>query len=836
MLFHPHRGMPVALCRIVWLAVLLLAGVASAESAKLAAQGKATHAVVVAAKAPDRVRTAAKVLADYLGQISGAKFELREGDGATGIAVGRVEDFPALKLAGKFDARDAERREEYWLRSHAQGLWVIGATESAVKHAVWDVLYRLGHRQFFPGRNWEIVPRRADLALEVEAFERPAYHSRRIWYGYGAWDYAKEPYRDWSEKNRAVQGIELSTGHAYDGILSRNKVEFAAHPEYLGLVGGQRKSTKFCVANPGLRKLVAEDALRQFAANPEKQSVSVDPSDGGGWCECEPCAKLGSVTDRAVTLANAVAEAVTARHPDKFVGMYAYNQHSPPPGIQAHPRVVISVATAFITGGFTVDQLMAGWSRRAKMLGIREYYSVNTWDRDLPGAARGGNPEYLRRTIPHFHGQSARFLSAESSDNWGPNGLGYYLAARMMWDVREAKRIEELTADFLEQCFGTARAPMAKFYALLDGGKRQPLCDDLIGRMYRLIEEARGLTREPTTLARLDDLTLYTRYVELWLDYSTARDLQRQAAFEQMIRHVYRMRGTMMVHALALYRDVDARDKSVNIPSEARFNVAEGKNPWKSNAPFTSAELDTLRRDGVANRKLLDFTPVSFSSELVPAARLKLAADRPGSMGIYSRSPRRYFTWLEQSPATVAVSVTAGTVYANRGAARVELFPAAEAEGKSVAHAEVPPTRSAQPVELKSTFNGLHRLEISGGGGAQTTWADGLPFTVESSYERPGNFHGRWTLCFYVPKGTRSVGGFSEGVGMLRDASGRVAHKFEAKPGFFNVPVPPGEDGKLWRFEQCSGDRMLMTVPPYLARSAEELLLPKEVVDRDAAP
>jgi len=48
--------------------------------------------------------------------------------------------------------------------------------------------------------------------------------------------------------------------------------------------------------------------------------------------------------------------------------------------------------------------------------------------------------------------------------------------------------------------------------------------------------------------------------------------------------------------------------------------------------------------------------------------------------------------------------------------------------------------------------------------------------------------------------------------------------------------VPPGEDGKLWRFEQCSGDRMLMTVPPYLARSAEELLLPKEVVDRDAAP
>jgi hypothetical protein len=28
---------------------------------------------------------------------------------------------------------------------------------------------------------------------------------------------------------------------------------------------------------------------------------------------------------------------------------------------------------------------------------------------------------------------------------------------------------------------------------------------------------------------------------------------------------------------------------------------------------------------------------------------------------------------------------------------------------------------------------------------------------------------------------------------------------------------------------------MLMTTPPYLARSAEELLLPREVVEKDAA-
>ena len=68
-----------------------------------------------------------------------------------------------------------------------------------------------------------------------------------------------------------------------------------------------------------------EDALAQIAANPGRQSISMEPSDGGGWCECDACARLGSITDRALTLANAVAEAVTAKYPGKLVGMYAYN-------------------------------------------------------------------------------------------------------------------------------------------------------------------------------------------------------------------------------------------------------------------------------------------------------------------------------------------------------------------------------------------------------------------------------------------------------------------------------------------------------------------------------
>jgi hypothetical protein len=47
------------------------------------------------------------------------------------------------------------------------------------------------------------------------------------------------------------------------------------------------------------------------------------------------CAKLGSPSDRALTLANDVGEALEERYPGKYVAMYAYNFHQAPPSIQA---------------------------------------------------------------------------------------------------------------------------------------------------------------------------------------------------------------------------------------------------------------------------------------------------------------------------------------------------------------------------------------------------------------------------------------------------------------------------------------------------------------------
>jgi hypothetical protein len=55
----------------------------------------------------------------------------------------------------------------------------------------------------------------------------------------------------------------------------------------------------------------------------------------------------------------------------------------------------------------------------------------------------------------------------------------------------------------------------------------------------------------------------------------------------------------------------------------------------------------------------------------------------------------------------------------------------------------------------------------------------------------------------------------------------------ENQPGHFEALVPEGEDGKFWKIINGPRGLKFLNIPPYLARSPQELLLPKEVVESD---
>lgn len=839
--------------------ILIVAGqlqVSRASALRLAGDGLATMPIVVSRRASDHVRNAAQTLSEYLQEIAEAKFDVQAGDGSRGIVVGMSRDFHDLPITQRFAPEDFSRREEYLLRCEPNRLLVIGATELAVEHAVWDLLYRLGYRHYFPGENWEIIPRARSLAIDVDAFESPDYLGRRIWYGYGNWGYNQEPYDAWCAKNRCVNGIALSTGHAYDGVVKALRKEFAAHPEYWPLLNGKRQpvvNPKPCLSNPAVRRLFVQHALAKFEQNPSLDSVSMDPSDGGGWCECDDCRRLGSVSDQAVTLANEVAAAINERYPGRLVGMYAYNYHSPPPSIQVHPRVVVSVATSFLKGGLRLDEIIAGWSNRGATLGIREYYGVHVWDRDLPAASRGGNLEYLKRTIPEFRSKGARFMSAESSDNWGPNGLGYFLASRMLWDVDEANRADALIDEFLDTCFGPAKEPMRVFYQQLDGSRQHLVFDHQLGRMFRALLDAQTIVAESKSLpqqrraritGRLNDLILYSRYVDLFDRYRSAQDSTRQARFEAMVRHAWRMRRTMMVHTKAVYRDVVNRDKRISIPDGATWSVPEERNPWKSSEPFSVFERQMFLRDGVQDRPLveLDFEPVTFSDDLVSADTLELGDVTPGSAQ-RGRGQRSFCALVEKAPAEIPLTITGGLIasYRDRGNIRVELWKlggasaTGERETLVASDRSVPPDGKPHTIVLPVEESGLYRIGVSDGGDLTSVdWPEKHRICFKSSVDDAIKTNGRWSLCFYVPRGTKKVGLHAQSRGRIHGPDGDVLLDLENTPaGYHSVAVPDGADGRLWQIRNAAGSVRLMTVPPYLARSAAELLLPREVVERD---
>ena len=807
---------------------------------ELSGDGQAFQPVIIGKGASTETRALANDLAAYLSRMGGARFDVQVGDGGSGIVLGRVSDFETLPLHVSFD-QGPFHRETYLLRSHDRGLWLIGNSDLAVSHAAWDLLYRLGHRQYFPGPTWEVIPPSRDLRLAVDTSETPDFYARRIWYNWGLMDYNAEPYRQWCQRNRVVQGFKLNSGHAYDSILAANRETFDAHPEYFALVDGQRRTQggdiKFCISNPELRQLVVDDAVRRVKADPDLDSISMDPSDGGHWCTCQPCQKLGSVSDRVLLLANTVARAINRLDlGEKYVGMYAYNEHSPPPSIEADPHVIISVTTAFLRGGYSFDQILEGWQDRGATTGVYDYLSVVAWDWNLPRSGKGSRLDALQNDLPKFHRQGARFYDAESGDCWGPCGLGYYYASRVLWDVEQADHTDAIVEDFLSTAFGPAREPMRTFYQLLyQDSSRRPSAD-ILGRMYRALEAAGKLTDDPKIVARLNDLILYTRYADLYYRFADGR-----IPLEAVARHAYRMRQTMMIHYYGLWSRLVGQQAAL-----------DPEHPWKSEQTFSTDEIAEYLAEGIGNYQPVDpgFQSVAFSKELVPAAEaLRLPEVETGSFPAKPQDKQHYFVWLKTGAGKLDLKVRVEKVWANRSP-KLSLFSPLDVKIEPVAVDEsYQPDGRVSALRLVTPHSGLHRVEtLDGGDHTYLQWPEGMPVTIESGIDTPGvkeHFRGAWSLYFYVPQGTKTVGGWASRIanwaprisGKLLDGSGRVVHDFDqAEEGWFKIPVPEGEDGKLWKFENSQGQRLLMTVPPYLARSGTQLLLPAEVVENDRKP
>ena len=836
-----------------FIAITFLSSVATGQTPRsnmitIADEGKAKLPIVIGAEADETVQHIAADLSHYLEQISGATFEVVEGNGAKGIVLGVPGNLSELSRKFEFGKGPFER-DHYEIVSTNDGLYLIGATSTAVEFAVWDLLHEFGYRFYFPSPTWEIVPKHSTLRIAVDRLEQPDFYNRsgpRGGMRLALQPWSSPAWQQWQTRNRTKSSFSLSTGHSYDGILSRHRDEFDRHPDYLALRDGQRGGNKFCISNPGLRELVVRDAVVQIENNPERDSVSLDPSDGGGWCECQACRELGSVSDRVVILANAAADGINKlKYGEKYIGTYAYNDHSPPPSVKVHPNVVVSLATAFIKGDQTFVEMLTGWSSKATLIGIRDYYGLPVWHQSLPGTGTAGRPMLLAGKIREQHAAGARFMNAESDEAWGPHGLGYYIASRLLWDIDAP--VEAVIDDFLTNCFGPAKEPMRKFYEFIGSGPRPS--DHMVGTMYRLLRDARQLTTDPHVLARIDSLVLYTRYVELY------RKSEGQAGFDAVVSFLWRSRESIMCDSIGMFwylnRSARNSEQVTWIPGKPQsMTLPPERLRIRGDEPFSESEILKFLEEGTRNHEILDFTPLEFGDDLVPAkSELNLGDAKSLGKAFYggtegettTRGEVHNFTWIADPPREIRLQVKTGLIYDVRGPATVQLAHRGAVDVEQVGFstvdtAEVPEDRQWHEVRFTAEKKGLYRVSWSERmTGTRVQWPEDLLRTVLSNEGADKQVVGRHSWYFYVPKGTEVIGAYSQaGAGGLFSAdSERLLDFSETPTDYVSVRVPDGQDGRLWSVRALSGRFRLLNIPPFVAGTPEEILLPKEVVDRD---
>lgn len=364
--------------------------------------------------------------------------------------------------------------------------------------------------------------------------------------------------------------------------------------------------------------------------------------DGLGFCECPRCLAvlkgaepfrdrgalwgrdsdgvLVNVTSETLfRFVNHVAAAVAEEYPHLRIGCYAYSAYSHPPTFKMHPNVYIQTTTAYRRTPLSLDEQLAAWGTKTNSLGIREYYSVFQWDWEepYPGKVR---PDRLKHDLRFYHDRGVTAINAEASNNWGPRGLGYYLAAQLMWNLDAD--VVELVKDFYHKAFGPAAEAVERYYVRwygsavatrdhkLDVASDAPARDakdpraasleQLRAAFLDLDEAARSVKGRPGYQQRVDHLRMYLHYLCLRQRLLQAEERNDRegilAAIQAETVFGGRLNDTNMTHARPLigkaflrrFRKYEAL--LATLPEENR----EAKLWRRLGTPPTPEELDRL--------------------------------------------------------------------------------------------------------------------------------------------------------------------------------------------------------------------------------------------------
>ncbi len=477
-----HLAQELLLSGLTLLAVNALA----AAQISLAEGGTAQAIVTVAADATPAEKHAADELAYFLGEVTGAKFEVATTakPGQAHLLVGPG----AAQLADASFSTEGLGPEGFILRKAGRDLILAGGRPRGTLYAVYTFL------EDHVGCRWwtskvSTIPKKPTLTidkLDVRVVPRLEYRES-FWYDalHGDPDGHKG---DWAARNKCNGhsceldeprgGRQIYEGfvHTFYPLIPPEKY-FKDHPDWFAELNGQRSAanTQLCLTNDAMRAELIKNLKERLRKNPQATIASVSQNDCFNPCQCAKCAAIdkeeGSPSGSLLRFVNTVAEEIEQEFPQVAIDTLAYQYTRKPPA-KTRPRPNVIVRLCSIECSFSKpldddrnkafrDDLL-GWSQICNRLYIWDY-TTNFAHYILPHP----NLRVLGPNIRFFadHGVKGVFeQGAYQSYGSEMEELREWVLAKLLWDP--SLDPEKLVNEFLDGYYGPAAPPIREYLKL----------------------------------------------------------------------------------------------------------------------------------------------------------------------------------------------------------------------------------------------------------------------------------------------------------------------------------------------------------------------------------
>lgn len=739
-------------------------------------------------------------------------------------------------------------REPFVIRSSDdKNLWLVANGEDGLSHGVYFYLDQLGVRYYFPNQHWTIIPHRQSIASKVDRLVAPAFKLRSFagTGGLGPRSPVDSPidgqplrmqtqWRRWTQRNRFGGEYYLS-GHTGEAFNMEKKAILLEHPEYLAKVDGKyvdwSQTAKLNTANPDAVKLYVDWSVERFRRDrrdapnsPYSVSVSVDPADGGGFCNSPECEAIGGPSEQAFYIANLVAREIRKEFPDGYVNLYAYADHAAVPKIPLEPNIIVSIIPyAFQSTGLSPEEFISTWGKKAHGLNIYDYWSITDWALDMPSF------DYIRKPadrIPFWHQSHIEGFNGETTYSAGAMGLGWYLASKLMWDP--SAPVQPLIEEFYEKSFGPAKAPMKRMLERWSNGFH--LNSQEIALSFADMNEAMRLAADNESVrARLDDYAGYMQYLRLHHEYMNATNENRQAARLALLRHIWSIYDSAMVHTFRLYQFL------VDFSRDPSYQIFDIENPnaagWKEVAKPTHPQLLATLQDGARTYRDLGFRARTYEGELV-------TLKGPPSENNSPWSPEMIFlsnTEIELEATAQILSFPLRVANVD-GTTKVDVL---DRNNKVVFESTVTSTpqwrESTGQVQIKVPLPGHYLIRLRNQGNSIRVQA---PPKVRLLFRTflTNNGGPSPRLYFYVPVGlkTLAISQYTSALPHLYGPDGKeVTLEMHDNGLLLLAKVPAGQDGKVWALEEIrapNGPLYLLNAPHVFSFFPDTLMVPTDAL------